>query len=874
MTLVRTLPIRVTPTNGEALDSWLEAIAHRTDTMYVDLLSAVGLKANKGMGNSAWLTRLTTGEAQTLSTATAVPVDALEKMSLHHYADRALRIDPDTRTLSRAFPWGRGRGSRFCPKCLQDSGGRWQLSWRLGWAFACTIHNCLLADACPQCGAVQRLRTHIGDTVPQPGRCSHPATNSTGRAPDRCGADLTPATVTPLDAEHPAIRAQQIIHDVIDAETSNFGVYALRPQPRINVLSDIRAVAGRVLAYATQHDLEAVISPDLLAAYQFASEHRRNGPAQTDAKPGLAAPSRAAVAAVGAVAAISALDRADASLGGDSLRWLVTSSRDRGSTVYAANTIWGKNTTVVLAGVQLAALGPELKPSDQLRYRIGTSLPNRPAPGTQRTDRIARRLPTMLWPAWSLRLAIPGCHQRQLRPALSNSLLLVNSRIILDDAAQMIDSPIDGHALSRVLQLLENHDQWSGLRSAIVRMADYLAENEVPIDYRVRRQLDYTMLLPDKVWARICRDTGTPGSGTIRARIARCMLYERLSGQPATRSPIFPDNNAFRTHVADFPRYLTTELALALDQHAQEFLADHGIADEPPVWQPPTEVLDGLDLPGADPDAVSLAELHRAVAIDGINLGTAAQRVGVSLDTARYLLETKPAPATGQNAATSRHRAYVSAKAALPPALLRELYDQQRMSLRDIAETVGVSRQVIGRLAHDYDIELRESGLQAHTIIDRDWLYDQYVNQRRALPDLAVETGMSTANMARWAKKHAIPMRGRGGRSHSAALSAADAATKAPELLRPVLAEIGGRQRLERFAAASSYTTLTVAAEKLGVHQFTLVNQINRVERELGTKLLIRAERGRPMQLTDVGARVVAAVRSCRRQGWWQTAGR
>ena len=36
-------------------------------------------------------------------------------------------------------------------------------------------------------------------------------------------------------------------------------------------------------------------------------------------------------------------------------------------------------------------------------------------------------------------------------------------------------------------------------------------------------------------------------------------------------------------------------------------------------------------------------------------------------------------------------------------------------------------------------------------------------HQGRALPDIAKEAGMSTANMARWAKTHAIPMRHRAG---------------------------------------------------------------------------------------------------------------
>jgi hypothetical protein len=42
MKTVRTLPIRIAPIDGEAIDSWLEAIAHRTHTAFGDLLAAVG----------------------------------------------------------------------------------------------------------------------------------------------------------------------------------------------------------------------------------------------------------------------------------------------------------------------------------------------------------------------------------------------------------------------------------------------------------------------------------------------------------------------------------------------------------------------------------------------------------------------------------------------------------------------------------------------------------------------------------------------------------------------------------------------------------------------------------------------------------------
>lgn len=777
MNSVRTLPIRIAPIRGEAIDSWLEAIAHRTHTSFSDLLTAVGLSPFSGISTPAWLVRLNPEETATTCASTGIDPDVLRTMTLHHYSDRAVRIKPDDTTLSRAFPWGPGRGSRFCPACLDATGGRWQLSWRLGWTFACTTHNCLLADACPGCGAVQRVRTHIGEMVPQPGRCSHPAPDATGRTPRRCSTDLAAAAVPSFDAGHPVSRAQRVVNTVIDSETITFGVYETLPQPRLKVLSDIRAVAGRALAYATPEDLKSLVPQDLNRIYQSVGETSgsRSGPARTEAKPGLAAPTRAATAAVGVIAALETLARHDVASAGDALHWLVASSRQRGSAVSATNIAWGKNTSTVLTGVQLTALGPLLNPSDQLRYRIGTRLPAQPLPGTERTAAMVRRLPAMLWPTWSLPLAIQNCHQRQLRPALSSILLLIGSRVNFDEAAGLIDGPIEGHAVSRVLQLLEKQDQWPNIRTALIRMADYLADNDIPIDYQRRRRADYSALLPDTAWTQICRDTATPGPRPTRARIARCYLFERLSGQPASTSPWALDDSAFRTKTADFPRHLTPELAQALNTHAHEFLTNQNIHDEPVTWHPPNTALDGLDLPGPDPATGDIARLHDVMGIDGMTLGTAANRLDTTLDTVRYLLEIHPVPRPGpksrESLPTYYNRAYATAKAELPQSLLVDFYEHERMSLRDIAAAVGVSRQIVARLARDYGLPLRDPGLQARTTIGRDWLYDQYVNKCRALPDIAKEAGMSTANMARWAKTHAIPMRSPGGGSHTARLN-------------------------------------------------------------------------------------------------------
>jgi len=145
-------------------------------------------------------------------------------------------------------------------------------------------------------------------------------------------------------------------------------------------------------------------------------------------------------------------------------------------------------------------------------------------------------------------------------------------------------------------------------------------------------------------------------------------------------------------------------------------------------------------------------------------------------------------------------------------------------------------------------------------VIDRDWLHEQYVVRGRTLPDLAREKNMSTTNMARWARFHEIPLRPRGGASHDLFLRTVDQAGDLPAPIAKAVTSPYAWQRLNRFASAIGYHTLSEAAEHLGTTQSALTTQIDRMERDIGGPLLERAERGRPMTPTALGEQVLAAL--------------
>ena len=72
----------------------------------------------------------------------------------------------------------------------------------------------------------------------------------------------------------------------------------------------------------------------------------------------------------------------------------------------------------------------------------------------------------------------------------------------------------------------------------VEELADQLDAEQAPIDYARRRALRCGNLLPESVWIEICLSSGiSPGRG-LRLALARCWLYERITGRPGALSPV------------------------------------------------------------------------------------------------------------------------------------------------------------------------------------------------------------------------------------------------------------------------------------------------------------------------------------------------
>jgi hypothetical protein len=573
---VRTLPIRIAPRDGEALDSYLEAVAERSGTPWGDFLNAVGVDRPLGRPSTyPWLIELSKAHADSVSIACGTDTTTLSAMTL----DALLGSQRQTGDIGAPATLSPAR-SRFCPSCLR-SGQRWQLWWRLRWAFACPRHQCLLSDVCGECSRWQRIGPLPNEVVPNTVRCARIAEGASGRAARRCGADLSAATVLHLGSRHPALIAQSHVLNVLRHGSAFTGIYAHSPVSAREYLADLAALCGRILLYAEPRDLEAHAPADLLrdGLDRVASERQVGIHEPT--------PSQAAAAAVIAVGILASADSEEA---GQRLRWLVASCRRRGLAVRASTLGWSRHASDTLVSAQLSALAPFLNPSDQLRHRSGSGRPRLPT-----VHRRQRVIPSTFWQGCRNYFLTQPIGVEQLGTALSVALCLVGNRGTLADVADGLGSTTH-RSVSRVLQHLHANPRWPDMLRALTTLAVELDQGLCPIDYQRRRALPLEDFLPREEWHEVCRGTDLAPGRSMRIRLVRCWMFERISGTPARQCGSAWNHPEFRTKLSSLPKLLSPSVVSRLDESASAFLTEHGVCGEPLTWQPGDELFERYGL--------------------------------------------------------------------------------------------------------------------------------------------------------------------------------------------------------------------------------------------------------------------------------------
>ncbi|GGR68984.1 hypothetical protein GCM10010269_04670 [Streptomyces humidus] len=826
------IPLFVAPSPGEALDSWLERYAHRLRTHTVDFADYLGLShaALRRM-----VRRLNDDEAGLLQARTGVEVEQLRSMTLERFDGSLVRIAAQTRRLTAPAHWRvYGTTSRYCPACLADDQWRWQLHWRLGWAFACTRHNLLLLEHCPACGKHPPVASGGNHRMlPRPEACR--ALTDRGGRGTRCGFELTKAPAVGLRVGGAVLLAQAHVDATVMAdhhspaaleragELSYLGRRALRgirirPEDVPAVALDIVHACGRALggdeASWEVHDARNVAIGTALAAIATDPDHP---------------------------------------LVDEVFAWMCLSPEKETGELREHPTRYLRNWTSAGPRVVrriLAASDPQLTLKARLRYGTATAEPAEPHLNEADITVRASKTPGMLWPSWTLRLLPPKSPNQPriagIRRACASLMLIPGGPAGHRQAARIMGNPQFRSNLESLLAFVDADH----ICSILVHYARVLDAHEVPIDYARRRALFADemnpLLLDENAHWRLCKSLGTRQFQRVHLERLRWQLRRLLLGAdplPGNHAPDWTHRFAYRTH---------PEILAFLDEQAHRNLAAHHVTDEPVTWEPPAHWLDDIAPPQPLVDIPT--ECVRALLTPDSTARDVAQTLGLTVHQLRLLMENRrlsaqTRPHNKGNYPRPPRQGY------LVPDQLRDLYQRQRLQQRQTAELAGCTPSIVKTALQQANIPLRPRRApgELKRSVDLAWLRTEYHDKGRTVADIARELAAPDTNVSQLLDAWEIPR-------HAAGHSAPPAWQPSPFVglgvpLSPDMERIstraGALEELRTALLLPGYRTRRAAALTLGIPRTSLNGRLKKLETAAG--FAIFNHRKRPVALTARG---------------------
>jgi hypothetical protein len=642
--------VRVDPIPGEALESWLAALATRMNATWGEVLDVVlpvgadGIAS--GHGGAVLTTAVSGAERESISAATGVGDSEIDEMTLAgHYGSPLITID--RRTGRARTPWGLVYRQRFCPLCMRAFPGRRKLEWYLPWIYSCTEHRCFLADACPRCAQVQIVSDWFSRRLyTRPDRCRRLV--KAEPRPTRCMALLSTSQCDTLRPGHPVLTMQQKLTELLAADIVDAGVYRAAPVSVAQLLTDLQVVGNRIMRAPDITDLITILGSPASDREVTLWRRRLNTPANPDqtrsanhatagtTRVGLAQP--AAWVGSGVSAALTVLMAPSFEEAGRTLRAATCSAPTR-ELRYRPHVSRHTHSAAVTA-VDLKARAAGFSALDELRYRTITDLPR--LPDTARfasTHAMLHAVPTLLWAEWAFRLDTEDLAWGTARQVLSRLLLTIGCVMARPELERRLHSTVRAQRVGQAANNLRAHPNWEGISTALLRLHEHLRANPPPIDYQRRRSLNYDDLL-EAQWVDLVAEQGA-GTTATTATAARLWLIEQLSGAPV---PNPQEALQCRGVCTDrMRRTLTPQLVTRLNTVAVDFLRAQGVLDEPPTWQPPLTLLEGLTLPGTPPEAIDPNVVHELV-VSGLTVPAIARQLDTSVWKVRHQLEHHPIP--------------------------------------------------------------------------------------------------------------------------------------------------------------------------------------------------------------------------------------
>jgi TniQ len=260
---------------GEALASYVHRFASLYELPWGEMATVVGLRRSGAPIPGGYGVQMTPPASRAFQYATGLDEASVAAMLLTRYEGT---IDFRGFTLTgpgwkRAIVFGREwvyrSGSHFCPYCLTEDDGAWQLAWQLPWTFLCERHGVMLLDHCLECGLRSGGTSPRGGhptfpgLIPEPGYCGNEIRMGAHRN-ERCGAHLATrrALVVAEDSELRCIqRGFTMAHD-LDQVLAFDGITTSRQHFR-----DLRALCRAVRFTATVDELPAWLPPPARRAF-------------------------------------------------------------------------------------------------------------------------------------------------------------------------------------------------------------------------------------------------------------------------------------------------------------------------------------------------------------------------------------------------------------------------------------------------------------------------------------------------------------------------------------------------------------------------------------------------------------------------------
>ncbi|ROQ37057.1 TniQ protein [Frondihabitans sp. PhB188] len=629
--LARPFRQQVQPVVGESVESFLVRRALHTSTALSDLYShlEIGKVANRDIDRLGTAQRPDLGAL--VATRLGIAPDLFRHMSMRRYEGRGIAFTKDGNIVLRRH-WAFGTGTRFCVDCLEESGGAFQLSWRLSWTFLCLRHRTLLHDACPACG--QRLvvpRGKVRRSV-DPLRCQTRLpfeVNPTGLCSYRL---LGSWREEPLSPRSPIIATQSFINDVLSSDG------------QVSILADLRAI----MIAASHANLAAEVAgaareePGTLVGLGERAVHV-GADAPDDS---LTMGSLASLA----VQVLSHHDRETEEL----IRHICFSYRDGSPPEFNSRS----------QGSALEILSRFPGASFSLRRRILRSVdrdlstlhrlvhqtplrPGRELHGKQIAAYPASaHLPEQIWSNWTQPLDYGGDYtSAALRTALIAGVAFVSRYASVEHAPTAAKG-----WLRRQLRnnLLGGAKATTHTLSQICELANMLQRTTALVRYELRPGLDWDNFLDWREWTEIAERAGFHSGGDTRHKLVRRYMYSRLTGADDSAAPREwlnlgkPDRTSTFT---TFSMTITSGVLAMLDDYAQAFLLLHGLS-EPVVWSPPRDDLAHLPIAGRELADIDLPALHEILSRPGRkpSLEYLATQVHRSATHVRLAIDEWPLP--------------------------------------------------------------------------------------------------------------------------------------------------------------------------------------------------------------------------------------